>query len=292
MDIAPVALFAYNRPDHLRRTLDALRQNTLAARTEITVFSDAPKIRALREYLASLEGFRSISIVAREANLGLARSIIGGVTELVARHGRVIVLEDDMVTSPHFLAYMNDGLDLYRDEERVISIAAYTYPVRANLPPAYFLRGADCWGWATWKRGWDLFEPRGETLLRALEERGEAKTFDMDGTYPYLRMLKRQIDGEINSWAIRWYASAFLANKLTLYPGVSMLGNIGNDGAGTHSSATNVFDVRIADRPLELVRQDAKEDPIARAAIAAYFRSTRRSLPALAKRVLAKLALR
>jgi hypothetical protein len=130
---------------------------------------------------------------------------------------------------------MNEGLRLYENDELVISIHGYIYPVKEKLPDTFFLRGADCFGWATWKRGWDLFQPDGRLLLKGLIESHQTDQFDFEGSYPYLQMLRDQIDGKNNSWAIRWYASAFLKNKFTLYPGKSLVSNNGGDGSGTNN---------------------------------------------------------
>jgi hypothetical protein len=218
-----------------------LKANPLAAQSDLFVFSDGPKnadaaagVAQVRELLKGLTGFRSVTVAERERNFGLAASIISGVTDIVSRHGAVIVLEDDLVTSPHFLRYMNDALELYRDREEVASIHGYIYPVEGALPETFFLRGADCWGWATWKRAWELFEPDGAKLLARLRDGKLTKAFDRDGSYEYTRMLEDQISGRNDSWAVRWYASAFLADRLTLYPGRSLVQNIGMDALGTH----------------------------------------------------------
>jgi hypothetical protein len=237
-------------------------------------------VQAVREYARTITGFRSVTCIERERNLGLAQSIITGVTEVVARYGRVIVLEDDMVTSPFFLKFMNEALELYRDEERVISIHGYIYPVKRELPETFFLRGADCWGWATWKRGWDLFEPDGTRLLGELDRRGLRKAFDLGGAYGYTRMLKEQIAGRNDSWAIRWHASAFLREKLTLYPGTSLVRNIGTDASGSHfNSSTNLFDTALATRPVRLSPVPVVEDPEAREAVAGFYRALRATMP-------------
>lgn len=222
--------------------------NAGAAQTCLHIFSDAARndgasqsVSEVRTYIRSITGFKSITIIEREANFGLARSIIEGVTRICEEYGRVIVLEDDLVTSPYFLAYMNDALTLYEHDERVISIHGYVYPCRATLPETFFLKGADCWGWATWQRGWDLFESDGRVLLQELTQRKLTHRFDFDGAYPYTKMLKNQIIGKNNSWAVRWYASAFLKDMLTLYPGRSLVHNIGNDSSGTHCSTTSAF---------------------------------------------------
>jgi glycosyl transferase family 2 len=296
MPLAPVALFVYNRLSHAQRTLEALSRNTHAAATDITIFSDGPKrdadrdkVLRLREFLKTVSGFRNVTLVEREHNLGLAKSIIAGVTEVVSRNGRIIVLEDDMVTSPHFLDFMNSALDLYADDDDVISVAGYMYPVAGKLPDTVFLKGADCWGWGTWKRGWDLFEPDGCGLLAELMKRRLTRTFDMDGSFGYTRMLKRQIEGKNDSWAIRWYASALLKGKLTLYPGTSLLQNIGNDGGGTHCSDTDSFDVKISPLPVRLEKRATVEDSAARKAVRDYFLSTRQSFSGRIKRALEAL---
>ncbi|NCQ13070.1 glycosyltransferase family 2 protein [Candidatus Falkowbacteria bacterium] len=250
MELAPVALFVYNRPNHTRQTVEALQNNILAPESDLIIFSDGPKdstesregVLAVREYLKTVSGFKSVRVVIRDKNNGLANSIITGVTEVINQYGRIVVLEDDMISSKHFLQYMNEALSFYERDEKVISIHAYIYPVKKSLPETYFLKGADCWGWATWKRGWDLFEADGQKLLNELEDKKLTQEFDFSSSYPYTQMLEDQIAGRNNSWAIRWYASAFLKNKLTLYPGQSLINNIGFDGSGTHCGEITKID--------------------------------------------------
>lgn len=268
---APVALFAYNRPDHLQKTIEALQANSEASSTVLYIFSDAPKnvvheqaVREVRHYIRGVAGFAEVHIVERRENYGLARSIIEGVTSVCDEHGRIIVLEDDIVVSKYFLKYMNDALERYELEERVVSIASYQYPIKNVLPETFFLKCADCWGWATWSRGWKLFEPDGRLLLREMIARRLTRRFDFDGSYPYTRMLRNQIAGKNNSWAIRWYASSFLQDKLTLYPGRSLVMNIGNDGSGTHCSATNAFTSDISECPVKVELIDIVESSSAR----------------------------
>ena len=286
MTCAPVALFVYNRPGHTRQTVEALLANTVANQTRLHVFSDAPKNEAVspavaevRSYIRSIAGFKSVTIIERETNFGLARSIIDGVTHLCEEYGHVIVMEDDLVTSPYFLIFMNQGLDLYERDERVISIHGYVYPVMETLPETFFLRGADCWGWATWRRGWDLFEPDGKSLLQELKTHNLTQRFDFDGAHPYVRMLKNQIKGNNNSWAIRWHASAFLKNKLTLYPGRSLVHNIGTDNSGAHCSTTTVFAGKIADSPIAIELISVEENEFARQQIIKFHKAVRRMTP-------------
>ena len=230
MNLAPVVIFTYNRPWHTQQTVEALLKNEYASESDLIIFSDAPKnevakkgVEETRSYIRNITGFKSLRIIERDRNFGLANNIIDGVTSIVNEFGRIIVLEDDLLTSPYFLKYMNEALFLYEEEESVISVQGYIYPIRKILPETFFIRGADCLGWGTWKRGWDLFNPDGSELLYCLKERNLTKEFDFGGTYPYTRMLERQVNGEIGSWAIRWYASAFLKKKLALYPGKSLV---------------------------------------------------------------------
>src|SRR3989337_2261525 len=177
---------------------------------------------------------------------------------------QIIVLEDDLLSSPFFLKFMNEGLEYYKDEDKVISINGYLFPVIARLPETFFLKGADCWGWATWKRGWDLFEPDGEKLLGDMRKRHLKKEFDFNGAYPYTKMLEDQTRGKNNSWAIRWYASAFLNDKLTLYPGRSLTKNIGTDASGTHCGKTDLYESQISLNPIEITDIPIEENRSAR----------------------------
>ncbi|MBU4483940.1 glycosyltransferase family 2 protein [bacterium] len=189
------------------------------------------------------------TIIERDQNFGLANSIISGVTEQCNAQGRVIVLEDDMVVSPFFLNYMNAALVKYQDDKRVISIHGYSFPIN-GLPEAFFLKGTSCWGWATWKRGWDLFEPDGKKLHDELLKRKLMHRFNIYSSYPYQRMLLDQIHGRNDSWAVRWYASALIHDKLTLHPGKSLVYNTGMDGSGTHCDQYDGFASSLSTTPI------------------------------------------
>ena len=206
MKLAPVILFTYNRPNHIKRNIESLLKNKEAGQSDLFVFSDAPKkeedklkVEQVREYLSTITQFQSVTIVKREFNYGLGKNIIDGVTEIVATYGKVIVLEDDLVVSPYFLEYMNEGLELYENDDSVISIHGYVYPVKEKLPETFFLKGADCLGWGTWKRGWDIFEPDGNLLLKKILESDQANAFDYNNAYPFTQMLKDQSEGKNNS---------------------------------------------------------------------------------------------
>jgi putative methyltransferase (TIGR04325 family) len=280
---SPVVLLAFNRPDHLARTLKALAANDLADATELFVYADGPRraedrtaTDAVRHLARHASGFRRVTVIERPHNLGLARNVIEGVTEVCEQHGRVIVVEDDLITSPHFLRFMNDALDAYADDDRVASVHGYTYPTDQALPPNFFLRGADCWGWATWRRAWRHFNPDGLALYKALIAQHLEREFNFGDNYDYMGMLRDQIDGRNNSWAVRWYASAFLKEMLTLYPGRSLVHNIGNDDSGTHSQETQTYDVALSQAPIELTRPPVEDDAKARALFAGFMgKSTR-----------------
>lgn len=282
---APITLFTYSRPDHTRRTIEALLKNSLASESDLIVYSDAARttekqaaVDEVRAYLATISGFHSVTIKHRSENYGLAKSIIQGVTEVLQESDRVIVLEDDIVTSPHFLVYMNEALERYAQDERVASIHAYVYPVDQPLPEAFFLPGADCWGWATWQRGWAHFNPDGQYLLDELKRRKLIRTFDFNGTYSYSKMLEGQIKGANDSWAVRWHASALLASKLTLYPGRSLVHNIGNDNSGTHCGDSDLHDTELSQKPIDLSNIEVKPSEVGRHAFERFFRKSKDSL--------------
>ena len=283
--LAPVALFVYKRAGHMHRVLDGLRRNPQAVITDLFVYSDAPRnqaaeegVQQVREELKDIRGFRSVTVVARDHNLGIASSITQGVDELTQRFGCVIVLEDDLLPSSHFLAYMNEALSRYEHDTRVVSIHAYCYPIPAILPQTFFLRGADCWGWATWRRGWEVFESNGEKLLAEIKRQRLESAFDFNDSYPYTLMLEDAVAGRNDSWAVRWYASAFLRGLLTLYPGSSQVQNIGADGSGQHVGATDIFFHREWGQPVSVENIPIEESLVARPAFIQFLRSTRPSL--------------
>lgn len=285
MNIAPIVLFVYNRPEHTRRTVEALVKNELASQSDLIIFSDGTKddvgsvkVKAVRDYLRTISGFKSVVINEKEKNCGLANSIIAGVTEVVNKHDNIIVLEDDIVTSPYFLSFMNDALDMYKDEEKVICIHGYVFPVKADLPETFFLCGTSCWGWATWKRGWELFEADGEKLLKQFTTREQRKRFNYDNNFPFFKMLKDQVNGKNDSWAIRWNASAFLQDRLTLWLGRSLVQNIGTDSSGTHCGNQKEFDTELSTAKVNLYKIEVAESPMARHCFSQYFKSIKISL--------------
>lgn len=293
MNPAPIVLFVYNRPSHAKAVVEALLKNELASASHLFVYSDGPRklddegaVNQVRNYIRNISGFRNVSIIERETNLGCANSIISGVTEIVNRFGQIIVVEDDILTSPYFLKYMNEMLDHYRDSEKVICIHGYIYPIKAELPETFFLKGADSWGWATWKRGWDLFEPVSSKHLDELNNLNLTREFDFDGSFPYTNMLKDEVSGKIDTWDIQWYASAFLNDKLTLYPGKSLVKNIGCDSSGTHCNESGDYDTCVSNEPVRMERIPIEENQVARKAFKKFFRSLQ---PSLIHRAIARI---
>jgi len=248
--LAPVIIFVYNRLWHTKKTIHALLENDLADQSEIVIYSDGPKnekdyhqVMEVRNYIKKVNGFRSLKIIEREKNWGLAGNIIDGVTKVINEYGKIIVLEDDIVTSPFFLNYMNDALNAYDDDNNVGCIHGYVYPIN-NINSDFFIKGADCWGWATWKKSWDYFEKDGKKLLKKLKKRNLHKdAFNVK--CGYVQMLKDQIYGRNNSWAVRWYFSAYLNDLYCLYPKTSYVQNIGFDGSGTNCDQDGRYQVSV-----------------------------------------------
>lgn len=280
--LAPIAIFAYNRPHHLRGAVNSLMENSISKDSDLFIFIDGPKNKAdlknvnmVRRIAENAMGFASVKVVLRPDNFGLSRSISEGVSEVLISYDRVIVLEDDLLVSPYFLRYMNDALNLYLNDELVASVHGYSYPIAQKDQQTFFLRGADCWGWGTWRRAWQHYNPDGKSLFRQLRSAGMLHSFDLDGAYPFSRMLFRQTQGKNNSWAIRWHASTFLRGMLTLYPSKSLVKNIGHDNSGTHSLLNYFFDVEVSQDPVIVNKIPIEESLVFRDLFRRYFFRTR-----------------
>lgn len=275
---SPIALFVYNRPAHIRQTVEALQKNTLSKDSDLIIYSDAPKIpaaaaavREVREYIKTISGFRSVRIVERDKNWGLANSIIDGVTSVVNEHGRIIVLEDDLVTSPYFLKYMNDALDVYEDEEKVMQISGYVFPADVTwLPETFFLRIGSSWGWATWKRSWRHFEKNPKKLLSEYTDQ-TINYFNLDGAHNFWEQVVQNVRDVINTWAIFWYASMLQKGGLCLHPKYSMVSNIGHDDTGIHCGQSDTFTVQLSSKPITYFERNLVENPLALKRTKAFF---------------------
>lgn len=262
-----IAIFGFNRPEKLKACLESLSRNIESSTYILNVFIDGPRNEsemALTERCANLFdyewNFRKIRLEKHDYNLGLAESIIKGVTKVLESADSVIVLEDDLVVSPLFLKFMQSSLNKYCSENRVVSIHGYSLPGVGKGDECYFLKGADCWGWATWGDRWEKVNWNTSDLIAQLTFGDKALKFDLDGTANYTDMLHQQLRSEIDSWAIRWHASAFIESKLTLYPAVSFVKNLGTDGSGTHGKsiayAVDSFATRLPNFPIEIEELD------------------------------------
>lgn len=242
MSLAPIVLFTYNRLWHTQQTVEALQKNELASESEIFIYSDGGKdegswteVKEVRKYLKTIGGFKNITIIEQEKNLGLADSIIGGVTNIVNRYGKIIVLEDDIVTSPYFLRFMNDALDFYEDEDKVWHVSGWNYPIISEDSSETFLwRVMNCWGWATWKNRWQHFEKDTDKLISSFSDYNIYR-FNLDGAHDFWSQVLANKEGKINTWAIYWYATIFKNNGLCLNPLKPLIKNIGFDTHGTHT---------------------------------------------------------
>jgi FkbM family methyltransferase len=256
-DLAPIVLFAYNRPWHTLQTLNGLANNDLADQSILYVFSDGPKVSATdddlsninetRKILKSRSWCKEVYVAERTVNLGLAESIVRGVSEVSSKHGKVIVLEDDILTSKGFLRFMNEALDLYNADNSVMHISGYMFPVKGRLPETFFSKQASCWGWATWERAWRNLETDSQIILDSLKRTRKIEEADIDGTNQFLVQLQNNLNGIAKTWAVKWHFSVILNNGLCLHPGKSLVRNIGLDGTGENSGSNNMYDTTTSD---------------------------------------------
>jgi hypothetical protein len=248
-----ISVFAFNRSDHLKKTLDALLENDSCRQFPIHIHIDGPRndsdLKNIESVSLVAENFKlrnpNAQVFKKETNFGLKKSIFEGVSKGFEVCEQQIILEDDIVTSPHFLDYICSALEFYQSNQSVYCISGYTVPHKVPLSSTFFLKGADCWGWATWKDRWSGLELNPQGYLDQIVSSGLAHEFDFESTYPYTKMLEDAACGKNQSWAISWYAYAFLQNGHCLYPGTSLIQNIGNDSSGTHAMNTDYFDTPI-----------------------------------------------
>ena len=246
--LAPIVLFVYNRPNHTQKVIDALKNNPEAKDSELFVYCDGAKenaseiekkqIEETRKIIRGIMGFKSVTMIENKENKGLACSIIEGVTEIVNKFEKIIVLEDDIVTSKGFLNYMNTALDLYKNNKKIMQVSGYVFPFHQdfNKLDTFFYKPGSCWGWGTWKTSWNLFEKAPEKQFNEIGKHDLWEEFTLFGAYPsYKSQIEQNISGQINTWAIFWYASMFLNGGTTLMPTISLVQNVGLDGSGENS---------------------------------------------------------
>jgi hypothetical protein len=241
MTLAPIVLFVYNRPWHTKQTVEALQKNELAKESELFIYSDEAKnedtrknVDEVREYIDTIDGFKKVTIIKREKNWGLANSIIDGATKIVNEYGKIIVLEDDLVTSPYFLKFMNEALEFYKDEREIWHVSGWNYPINNNDTEDTFLwRVMNCWGWATWADRWKYYEKNVDKIINEFSN-DDIKRFNLDGAEDFWSQVTANKENKINTWAIFWYATIFKQNGLCLNPTKTFVENIGHDGSGVH----------------------------------------------------------
>ena len=282
MNFAPIILFVYNRLEHTKKTVEALKNNTLASESELFIYSDAAKneenidkVSQIRKYIKNIDGFKNITIIEASENKGLATTIPSGISDIINQFGRVIVLEDDIVTSKYFLQFMNEALEEYKDDDNVGTVSGYLYPF-GKVDSTFFLQQGSSWGWGIWKRSWDLYENNGQKLLDELLSKNLAYKFDYDENGGFISMLEDSIKGKIDAWDIKFYATMFLKKKLHYFPHHSLTMNIGFDNSGTHCSEWSFYDTILYNKPVEIKRQPIKENLKNRQLMVDYLRGPKK----------------
>jgi hypothetical protein len=251
--LAPIVLFVYNRFDHTKITIESLLQNDLAKDSDLIIYSDFAKdsginllkeIEKVRDYIKRVEGFKSIKIIERSTNFGLARSVREGVSEVLEDFESVIVLEDDLVMSPYFLSFMNQCLSFYENDQAAFTVSGYSKVKMNNKykEDVYFSHISNSWGWATWRNRWERISWDDEFFFDILNNRYKLSEFKRKVGNHRTEMLKRQLEGEINSWAILRLFNQLALRCFTVFPSQTLVRNIGHDGTGVHSGHDLSFD--------------------------------------------------
>lgn len=285
-NLSPIILFVYNRPWHTKQTIEALLRNELAYKSDLFIYSDGPKnasaalsVSDVRSYIRDVTGFRNVKIVERPTNMGLSNSIISGVTEIINKYNKVIVLEDDMITSPYFLSFMNKALEYYRDKDSVWHISGWSYPVELKTKQdMYFCRVMEPWGWATWKDKWVFFEKNTNKLISQFSTE-DIRSFNLDNTYnAWLQVILNKYN-YIDTWGIYWYATIFQNHGLCLNPVKSYIRNIGLDGSGQNCKDPFFTDNQTLNETKSLNFIDSIcEDPHIISQIMSYLKTVNKSI--------------
>ena len=264
MELAPILVFVYNRPEHTKKTIEALKKNKMAKDSLLFIFADASKnkysvdnVNKVREYLKTIDGFKRVEIIERKNNFGLAKSIIMGVTEIINKYGKVIVLEDDLVTASNFIEYMNEALVLYEKDKRIYSVTGYNHPPSLMKIPTdyrydvYLCPRAASWSWATWKNRWNTVDWEVKDFNEFVKDKKRQRAYNYSGD-DKTNMLISQMKGLLDSWAIRWDYHHFKNDAFCVYPVVSLVDNIGHDGTGVHCGKSIKYRNNIMDNKIRL----------------------------------------
>ena len=246
----PICLFTYNRLSETKQTVNALKKNYLSKYSDLFIFSDGyknkfekSKVERVRKYIKTINGFKSVTIYESPINKGLANSIIDGVTKIINKYNKVIVLEDDLVTSPNFLNWINQALSFYKNDSSIHSISGYTMDLQSlkEYKLDYYLSyRASSWGWATWRERWMKVDWNVKEYQKFKRNIFSQYKF-MRGGSDLPKMLKSQMQGKIDSWAIRWCFNQFYNNQLSIFPSSSKVISIGFGQNATHTKYSKRF---------------------------------------------------
>ncbi len=283
-NLAPIVLFVYNRPWHTKQTLEALSQNSLANQSILYIYADGAKenatdaqlneIKEVRCLIREKKWCKHVEIIEREKNIGVDNGIITTVTEILTKYEKIIVLEDDLVTSSCFLEYMNHSLNLYKNNNEVMVVSGYNFPKLNNLHDTFFLNGGtNPWGWGTWNRAWKYFNPDSKSLYESIIDlpKEKIRQFNFDNNVDYVGMLKSSINNNC-PYDIRWYASVFLKGGYGLWPGKSLVQNIGHDNSGVHCKSSNIFCHKDLATKINVIKQEINHDKFAYSQIAKWYK--------------------
>ena len=266
--LAPIVLFVYNRPDHTRQTLEALSKNDLADQSVLYIYADGAKEGAAEEVLSAISATRElitqrnwckeVHVIESVKNRGLAASIVLGVTEIVNKHGKIIVLEDDIVTSTGFLKYMNDCLSLYENEEKVMHVSGFMYDINPSYVDGFcFLKMLSCWGWGTWSNAWKYYNDDLDFFIKALDTPQKIADFNVGGSASFYTQLYDNYMSKLKTWAVRWYASWYTQGGLSIFPKTSLVLNVGHDGSGVNCGPPQSFyETNIIAREITVTKAD------------------------------------
>ena len=287
MNLSPIVLFTYNRPVHTQKTIEALKQNELSSKTDLIIYSDASKtpedvnaVDKVRTYVDTITGFKSVKVFKRDKNRGLALSIIDGVTQTIQEYGAVIVLEDDIITSPYFLNYMNGALNYFKGEKKVWHISGWNCPFdHKGLGDVFFLRLMNCWGWGTWRDRWNYYEKNPKKLIREFDKK-TIYDFDLSNSGQFWSQVIANNKGKIDTWAIFWYATIFRHKGLCLNPAISYAKNIGHDGSGVHCRENRNYldNTLLNEKSTPQFNIPLQESEIAIERVIRFYRNQKRSL--------------
>ena len=240
-EFAPISIFVYRRVDLVRQVIESLQRNLESSSTDLYIFSDGPKlasdidrVKEVRRFVSQISGFKSVTLVFGEQNLGLAQSFINGISQILKSHKFGIFLEDDNLVSPFFISFMNQALVKYQNDTKIICVTGYSHPIWPKRRRPYFLKGAQTWSMGTWAEKWKFFDENSENLMSKVTQRqlvGELRIYGTD----YYGMLNRQLQGRIDSWGVRWMVSAIINDMYCYYPPIAHCRNIGNTKDATHS---------------------------------------------------------